>query len=271
MADILRRILETKRREIAIAQARMPLKEVQRLAKAAPPPRGFEAALRRRVAEGRPAVIAEIKRASPSMGLIRADFDPARIARSYAANGASCLSVLTDREYFGGSREDLQAARAACTLPVLRKDFIVDAYQVFESRGWGADCILLIVDAVRDDELSALERIARDIGLDVLVECHDAEQLERALRLETPLVGINNRNLKTFETRLETTLELVSSVPTERLLITESGVSTPDDVARLRGANVSAYLVGSALMAAIDPGLELANLFRAPQPGEVLR
>ena len=255
------RILESKRREVDVARTRTPMREVERLAREAPPPRGFEAALRQRVAEGRPAVIAEIKRASPSMGLIRPDFDPARIAQSYAANGAACLSVLTDREFFGGSREDLEAARAACTLPVLRKDFIVDPYQVFEARSWGADCILLIVGAVPDDVLAALEKIARDLGLDVLVECHDAAQLERALRLETALVGINNRNLKTFETRLETTLELVSRIPARRLLITESGVATPDDVARLRGANVSAYLVGSAFMAAIDPGLELARLF----------
>ena len=261
MSDILTRILESKRREVEVARARLPMQEVERLARAAPPPRGFEAALRRRVAEGRPAVIAEIKRASPSMGLIRPDFDPARIAKSYAANGAACLSVLTDREFFGGSREDLQAARAACALPVLRKDFIVDPYQVFEARSWGADCILLIVGAMPDDGLAELEKIAHDIGLDVLVECHDAQQLERALRLETALVGINNRNLKTFDIRLETTLELVSRIPPRRLLITESGVSTPADVARLRGANVSAYLVGSAFMAASDPGLELTRLF----------
>lgn len=261
MSDILTRILEAKRREVEVARSRLSLRDVERLARAAAPPRGFEAALRRRLAEGRPAVIAEIKRASPSRGLIRRDFDPARIAQAYAANGAACLSVLTDREFFGGSREDLEAARAACTLPVLRKDFIIDLYQVFEARSWGADCILLIVDAVPDPELARLERIAHDAGLDVLVESHDAEQLERALRLETALIGINNRNLKSFETRLETTLELASRVQAPRLLIAESGVGTVEDVARLRSANVSAYLVGSAFMAANEPGLELARLF----------
>jgi indole-3-glycerol phosphate synthase len=264
VSDILTRILETKRREVDAAQASTPIREVERLAREAAPPRGFERALRARIAEGRPAVIAEIKRASPSMGLIRADFDAARIAKSYAANGATCLSVLTDREYFSGSREDLHAAREACTLPVLRKDFIIDPYQVVEARSWGADCILLIVDAVPDDELAALEKLAHGLGLDVLVECHDAEQLERALRLETALVGINNRDLKTFKTRLETTLDLVSRIPRQRLLITESGVANPADVARLRGANVSAYLVGSAFMAANDPGAELARLFSEP-------
>jgi indole-3-glycerol phosphate synthase len=261
MEDILTRILEAKRREVESAKARLPLRELERLARAAAPPRGFEAALRKRAAEGRPAVIAEIKRASPSKGLIRSDFDPARIARSYAENGATCLSVLTDRDFFGGSRADLEAARGACTLPVLRKDFIVDPYQVFESRSWGADCILLIVGAVPDDELARLEAIAKDAGLDVLVESHDAEQLERALRLETALVGINNRNLKTFETRLETTLDLAPRIPSSRLLITESGVASQQDVARLKAAKVSAYLVGSAFMAAPDPGAELARLF----------
>jgi indole-3-glycerol phosphate synthase len=261
MADILTRILEAKRREVESAKARLPLSELERLARAAAPPRGFEAALRKRAATGRPAVIAEIKRASPSKGLIRSDFDPARIARSYAENGATCLSVLTDHEFFGGSRADLEAARSACTLPVLRKDFIVDPYQVFESRSWGADCILLIVGAVPDDELARLEAIAKDAGLDVLVESHDAEQLGRALRLQTALVGINNRNLKTFETRLETTLDLASRIPSSRLLITESGVASTQDVARLKAAKVSAYLVGSAFMAAPDPGVELARLF----------
>ena len=261
MADILTRILEAKRREVDDAKARLPLREVERLARAAAPPRGFEAALRRRVAEGRPAVIAEIKRASPSKGLIRSDFDPARIARSYAENGATCLSVLTDQEFFGGSRADLEAARGACALPALRKDFIIDPYQVFESRSWGADCILLIVGAVPDDQLALLERIAMEAGLDVLVESHDAEQLARALRLETALIGINNRNLQTFETRLETTLELAARIPASRLLITESGVASPQDVARLKASKVSAYLVGSAFMAAYDPGAELTRLF----------
>ena len=224
-------------------------------------PRGFERALRARIAEGGPGVIAEIKRASPSKGLIRADFDPVRIARSYEASGAACLSVLTDREFFGGSRDDLVAARAACTLPVLRKDFIIDPYQVHEARSWGADCILLIMDAAPDPELLDLETLARSLGMDVLVECHDAGQLERALRFTTALIGINNRNLKTFETRLETTLALAGRIPPARLLVSESGIASPEDVARLRAAKVSAYLVGGAFMAAEDPGKELKRVF----------
>jgi len=261
MSDILARILATKRREVDEAKARMPFVQVREQAKAANAPRGFASALRAKVASGKPAVIAEIKRASPSKGLIRADFDPARIARSYEANGAACLSVLTDREYFGGSPDDLRSARAACALPVLRKDFIVDPYQVHESRAWGADCILLIVAALSATDLLALEAEATGAGLDVLLECHDATELETALRLRSPLIGINNRNLRTFETRLETTLDLVDRVPPERLLITESGIAGPADVARLRGANVSAYLVGSAFMAAQEPGKELSRLF----------
>jgi len=261
MSDILARILATKRREVDEAKARMPFVQVREQAKAANAARGFASALRAKVANGKPAVIAEIKRASPSKGLIRADFDPARIARSYEANGAACLSVLTDREYFGGSPDDLRAARAACALPVLRKDFIIDPYQVHESRAWGADCILLIVAALSATDLLALEAEAMGAGLDVLVECHDATELETALRLRSPLIGINNRNLRTFETRLETTLDLVDRVPPERLLITESGIAEPADVARLQRANVSAYLVGSAFMAAEDPGKELSRLF----------
>ncbi|HTS86141.1 MAG TPA: indole-3-glycerol phosphate synthase TrpC [Usitatibacter sp.] len=259
--DILTRILDAKRAEVAAARSRVPMKEMARRAREAPPPRGFEKAIRERVAQGRPAVIAEIKRASPSRGLIRADFDPARIAASYEANGAACLSVLTDREFFGGSPEDLIAARSACALPVLRKDFIVDPYQVHEARSWGADCILLIVDAVADEELVSLEEEARGIGLDVLVECHDEHQLERALRLKTPLVGVNNRDLRTFDTRLETTLALHGRLPPGRTMVTESGIATPADVARLRNAGVSAYLVGSAFMSAADPGVELSRLF----------
>jgi len=226
-----------------------------------PAPRGFERALRSRISQGKPAVIAEIKRASPSRGLIRADFDPARIAASYEAHGATCLSVLTDKAFFGGSAEDLIAARAACALPVLRKDFIVDPYQLHEARAWGADCVLLIVDAIADADMAALEREAHRIGLDVLVESHDRGQLDRALRLETALVGINNRDLRTFQTDLGTTIELRQHIPADRLLITESGISTPDDVLRLRSAGVSAYLVGSAFMSADDPGAELSRLF----------
>jgi indole-3-glycerol phosphate synthase len=260
MADVLERILAAKRREVERAQADVPLAQMQRRAEEASPPRGFEAALRRKRAQGLPAVIAEIKRASPSRGLIRADFDPARIAASYEAHGAACLSVLTDREFFGGSADDLKAARAACALPVLRKDFIVDPYQVYEARAWGADCILLIVDAVADHDLSRLESVAQELGMDVLVESHDASQLLRALRLRTALVGVNNRDLKTFATRLDTTLDLAVHVPSERLLVTESGIASPADVARLR-PKVSAYLVGSAFMEAPDPGLELERVF----------
>ena len=257
----MRRILAAKRVEVDASRERVPRKEIERRAAAADPPRGFERALRARIAAGGPGVIAEIKRASPSKGLIRADFDPARIARSYEANGASCLSVLTDREFFGGSPDDLAAARAACALPVLRKDFMIDEYQVHEARSWGADCILLIMDAAPDGELRALERLARALGMDVLVECHDAGQLERALAFETPLIGINNRDLRTFETRLETTLELLPRVPGERLLVTESGIASPADVSRLKASKVSAYLVGSAFMAAPDPGTELKRVF----------
>jgi indole-3-glycerol phosphate synthase len=261
MADILTRILEVKRREIAEARIRLPLEAVERAARDADPPRGFERALRSKIAAGRPAVIAEIKRASPSLGLIRADFDPARIATSYERNGAACLSVLTDREFFQGSLDDLRMARAACALPVIRKDFIIDPYQVFEARSWGADCILLIMDAAPDGELVRLERLARDLGMDVLVESHDGAQLDRALRLSTPLVGINNRDLRTFRTSLDTTLGLLDRIPEGRLVVTESGVSTPEDVARLKKANINAYLVGGAFMAAADPGDELARLF----------
>lgn len=264
MSDILDRILAAKRREIEHAKAAVPRSEIERRAREAPPPRGFERALREKIAGGRPAVIAEIKRASPSKGVLRGDLDPARIAASYEAHGAACLSVLTDREFFGGSAEDLVAARSACRLPVLRKDFIIDAYQVHESRSWGADCILLIVDALPDEDLAALEKQAHAIGLDVLVECHDRTQLERALRLRTALIGVNNRDLRTFQTRLETTLELAGSIPAGRLLIAESGIGEPTDVKRLAASKVSAYLVGGAFMTAADPGNELSRLFFQP-------
>jgi len=261
MSDVLTRILAAKRREVDERRAAIPVDEIRRRAAAAAPVRGFERALRARIARGEPAVIAEIKRASPSRGLIRADFDPARIARSYEANGAACLSVLTDREFFGGSEDDLRAARGACELPVLRKDFMIDAYQVYEARAWGADCILLIMDAAPDPQLGELEDLARSLGMDVLVESHDGSQLERALNLRTPLIGINNRDLRTFETRLETTLGLLGKVPADRLVITESGIAQPADVKRLREAKVSAYLVGSAFMTAADPGMELKRVF----------
>jgi indole-3-glycerol phosphate synthase len=239
----------------------VPAAEIERRARAASAPRGFEKALRAAIAAGKPAVIAEIKRASPSKGLIRADLDPARIAKSYEKHGAACISVLTDREYFQGSRQDLEAARAACALPVIRKDFIVDPYQVFEARSWGADCILLIIDAAPDATLAELAELARTLGMDVLVESHDEGQLERALSLPTSLIGINNRDLRSFETHLETTLALVGRVPPDRVLVTESGITHPADVARLRDVNVSAYLVGGAFMSAADPGKELSRLF----------
>jgi indole-3-glycerol phosphate synthase len=261
VSDILARILATKRRELDEAKRRVPVEALREQARSAAPARGFAAALKAKIDARRPAVIAEIKRASPSKGLIRADFDPARIARSYQDNGAACLSVLTDRQYFGGSPEDLLAARAACGLPVLRKDFIIDPYQVHESRAWGADCILLIVAALPQADLHALEADAAAAGLDVLVECHDATELETALGMRSPLIGINNRDLRTFETRLETTLDLVDRIPADRLLITESGIARPADVARLKASNVSAYLVGSVFMAAEDPGQELSRLF----------
>jgi indole-3-glycerol phosphate synthase len=261
MAHVLDRILAAKRQEVQYARLHTPIDEIQRRAAKASAPRGFEKAMRARIAAGKPAVIAEIKRASPSQGLIRADFDPARIAASYEAHGAACLSVLTDREFFGGSADDLRAARAACGLPVLRKDFIIDEYQVHEARSWGADCILLIIDAAPDADLARFERTARALGMDVLVESHDREQLARALGLSTALVGINNRDLRTFQTRLETTLDLVDEVPPERILVTESGIASPEDVRRLQTAKVSAYLVGGAFMAAEDPGKELARVF----------
>jgi indole-3-glycerol phosphate synthase len=259
---ILDRILAEKRREVERNQAEVPLAQLERSARMADTPRGFERALRAKLAAGRPGVIAEIKRASPSRGLIRADFDPARIAASYQEHGAACLSVLTDAQFFGGSPADLRAARAACALPVLRKDFMIDPYQVYEARSWGADCILLIMDAAADVQLQELESIARFLGMDVLVECHDGEQLQRALEtFSTPLIGINNRDLLTFETRLETTIELAPQVPSSRLLVSESGIHSSADVARLGASKVSAYLVGSAFMAAEDPGLELKRVF----------
>jgi indole-3-glycerol phosphate synthase len=261
MAHVLDRILAAKRQEVQYARARLPLEELRRRVEKASPPRGFEKSLRAKIAAGKPAVIAEIKRASPSRGLIRADFDPGYIAASYESHGAACLSVLTDREFFGGSPADLEAAREACSLPVLRKDFIIDEYQVHQARSWGADCILLIIDAAPDEDLARFERVAGQLGMDVLVESHDGEQLARALRLSTSLIGINNRDLRTFETRLETTLGLLGKVPPGRLVITESGIATSADVTRLEKAGVSAYLVGSAFMAAEEPGIELEKVF----------
>jgi indole-3-glycerol phosphate synthase len=261
MSDILDRILAVKAREIDAARDARSLETVRAEAERADPPRGFAAALRARIAAGGAAVIAEVKKASPSKGVLRDDFDPAAIARAYAANGAACLSVLTDRQFFQGAPGHLVAARAACALPVLRKDFIVDPYQVYEARAMGADCILLIVAALALPRLKALEVLARSLGMDVLVEVHDRAELDRALALQTPLLGINNRDLRTFETRLDTTLELLPAIPPDRLVIAESGILASADVARLRAAGVNAFLVGEAFMRAPDPGAALAALF----------
>ena len=260
--NILARILATKVREIEAARAAQPLATLREQAQLAPPVRDFCRALRHRIATDGTAVVAEIKKASPSRGVLRPIFDPAAIARRYEAGGAACLSVLTDHDYFQGNPEDLVAARAACSLPVLRKDFVLDEYQLFEARSLGADCILLIVAALDDGRLAALESAACELGMAVLAEVHDAAELERALRLATPLIGINNRSLRTFEVALETTLDLLSRVPHERLVVTESGILTPADVARMRAAGVHAFLVGEALMRAADPGAALGDLFR---------
>lgn len=264
MNDILRTILARKCEEIAERRARVPLAELRSRNADAPPVRGFAAALRARMAQGRAAVIAEVKKASPSKGLIRADFDPAAIARSYAAGGATCLSVLTDADFFQGSDAYLGAAREACKLPVLRKDFTIDVYQVHESRAIGADAILLIAAALDNAALVNLHALAIECGLDVLVEVHNAADLQRALMLANAprtLIGINNRDLRTFETSIDTTLLLRDDVPRDRLLVTESGIATRDDVLRLRAAGVHAFLVGETCMRADDPGAELARLF----------
>ena len=262
MSDILEKILATKRSEIAEARTNVPLAEMRARAAAATPPRNFVAALRAKHAAGKPAVIAEIKKASPSKGVIRPDFRPAEIAQTYERHGAACLSVLTDVQYFQGAVEYLQQARAACALPVLRKDFMVDEYQVHEARAMGADCILLIAACLDDAQMADLEAVALAHRMSVLVEVHDGEELQRALRLKTPLVGINNRDLRTFDVTLDTTLGLLDAVPADRLLVTESGILGPQDVARMRAADVHAFLVGEAFMRAADPGVALAALFR---------
>jgi indole-3-glycerol phosphate synthase len=268
MPDILQRILAVKAQEVAQARAARPLAAVRRAALAAPAPRDFVGALRAKASAGLPAVIAEIKKASPSKGLLRPSFDPATIAQSYERHGAACLSVLTDAQFFQGSMTDLQAARAACALPVLRKDFITDPYQVYEARSAGADCVLLIVAALDAARMRELESVATELHLAVLVEVHDARELDQALMLATPLMGINNRNLRTFETRLETTLSLLERVPPERLVITESGILNAQDVARMRAEGVNSFLVGEAFMRAADPGQELERLFGAmPEKG----
>lgn len=260
-SDILQRILARKAEEIAERSQRLSLADLRRQAETAPQIRPFVDRLRETMARSDPAVIAEIKRASPSKGLLRDPFQPAEIARSYAAAGASCLSVLTDRDFFQGSERYLQEARAACALPVLRKDFIIDPYQVYEARAIDADCILLIVAALTDAVLHELAQLADELGMAVLVEVHDAAELDRALALNTPLLGINNRNLRTFETRLDTTLDLLSRIPPDRTVVTESGIHTPADVSMMREQGVHAFLVGEAFMRAADPGAKLAELF----------
>ncbi len=261
MEDILARILATKRDEVAAAMRVRPIAEIDAAARTGPAPRDFEGALRAEIAGGRAAVIAEIKKASPSRGVLRSEFDPVGIAESYDRGGAACLSVLTDRTYFQGAPEYLSAARGACGLPALRKDFIIDEYQIAESRAMGADAILLIVAALDDARLAAFEARARDLGMAVLVEVHDAAELDRALSFDTALIGINNRNLRTFEVALSTTLDLVPMVPAGRLVVTESGIRAPSDVATLRAHGVDAFLVGEAFMRAADPGAALAQLF----------
>ncbi|MDH4150440.1 MAG: indole-3-glycerol phosphate synthase TrpC [Betaproteobacteria bacterium] len=261
MADILQRILAVKAQEISAAQARTPLAQMQAAAQATPAARDFVGALRSRIGNGKPAVIAEVKKASPSKGVLREQFDPAAIAATYERHGAACLSVLTDGQFFQGRLDDLKAARAACSLPVLRKDFIMDPYQVFEARAAGADCILLIVAALAQEQMRELESAAHDLGMAVLVEVHDAGELDAALSLRTPLIGVNNRNLRTFETSLDTTLGLLQKIPKDRLVITESGILNVADVARMRAHQVHGFLVGEAFMRAADPGAELERLF----------
>lgn len=265
MSDILNQIVAVKREEIAVAQKRLPLAHVRADAESRVLTRDFVGALRAKIARHQAAVIAEIKKASPSKGVLRADFEPADIAQSYAEGdgqtSAACLSVLTDRQFFQGSVDFLKQARASCQLPVLRKDFMVDAYQIYESRVMGADAVLLIAACLDDAQMQDFEAIARDLDMAVLVEVHDRAELDRALRLKTPLVGINNRNLRTFEVTLQTTLDMLQDVPKDRLLVTESGILAPADVQKMRDAGVHAFLVGEAFMRAEDPGTALAELF----------
>lgn len=275
MSDILQKILATKREEIEAAESELSREAIVEEAREAPAPRDFVGAMRDKIASGFPAVIAEVKKASPSKGVIRANFLPAEIAASYEKGGAACLSVLTDRQYFQGSPEYLKAARSACALPVLRKDFIIDAYQVFEARAMGADCILLIVAAflppdgvvnastsrLAISQLLELEQLAHDLGMAVLVEVHSAAELDIALQMATPLLGINNRDLRTFEVSLDVTLSQLNRIPPGRIVVTESGILAPTDVATMRSHDVHAFLVGEAFMRAEDPGTELARLF----------
>lgn len=261
MSDILEKIITTKRRELSDALQAAPILAVRAAAEAAPKTRDFMGAIRAKIAAGNAAVIAEIKKASPSKGVIRADFNPAEIAKSYEAGGAACLSVLTDVEYFQGSADYLKQARAACNLPVLRKDFMIDAYQVYEARAMGADCILLIAAAIDLAKMRELESIAHSLGMAVLVEVHNGEELDLALQLETPLLGINNRNLRTFDVTLQTTLDLLPRIAKDKIIVTESGIFTADDVALMRKNNVHTFLVGEAFMRQPDPGTALKEVF----------
>ena len=276
MSDILNKILRRKAEEVTALRARTSLRELGLLAEDAGPTRGFAAAIKQKIGQRKPAVIAEIKKASPSQGLLRADFNPGEIAQSYERAGAACLSVLTDVDFFQGADAYLQQARAACALPVLRKDFTIDPLQVAQARALGADCILLIVAALEDDRLAELSGLAQHLGMDVLIEVHDAAELDRALKIDAPrlagepqheagrhapLIGINNRNLRTFETRLETTLDLLHRIPADRIVVTESGIHAPADVTRLRDNGVQAFLVGETFMRAPEPGAKLTELF----------
>jgi indole-3-glycerol phosphate synthase len=261
MPDILEKILAVKHQEIAEAIRRKPLAVMREDAESRVLTRDFVGAMRAKIAAGKAAVIAEVKKASPSKGVLRADFIPADIAQSYAEFGAACLSVLTDKQFFQGDVDFLKQARASCGLPVLRKDFMVDNYQIYESRVMGADCILLIATCLDDNQMRDMEALAMSLDMAVLVEVHDELELDRALKLRTPLIGINNRNLKTFEVSLDTTIRLAGKVPADRLVVTESGIASIDDVKKLRAANINAFLVGEAFMRAEDPGVALASLF----------
>lgn len=264
MPDILEKILAVKKEEVAVSSGLKPTEAIRAEAVSALPPRGFLRAIRKKIGSGLPAVIAEIKKASPSKGILREDFDPSVIAETYAAHGAACLSVLTDRQFFQGSPQYLIEARKACSLPVLRKDFMIDPYQVYEARAMGADAILLIVAALDLARMREMESLAFDLKMDVLVEVHDRRELDVALELSSPLIGINNRNLKTFEVSLDNTLGLLGALPKDRVVVTESGILAPADVSLMRENGVNAFLVGEAFMRAEDPGLELSRLFGAP-------
>lgn len=259
--DILKKIIQRKWEEIKARSAQVSLDEMKQRAASALPVRGFIASMEKKIKDGEAAVIAEIKKASPSKGVIREDFHPAEIAASYEKGGAACLSILTDEDFFQGSNDYLQQAREACSLPVIRKDFIVDAYQVYEARAIGADCILLIAAALDDAKMNELNDLANELGMDVLIEVHDEEELQRMLPLNTKLVGINNRNLRTFEVTLDTTLKMLSQIPNDRIVVTESAILAKDDVALMRGNEVNAFLVGEAFMRADEPGEKLLELF----------